>query len=282
VLVQPDGKVVVAGASNQSGSDFQAVVTRFNADGTPDDSWDGDARASADFDGPSVAYASALQRDGKIVVAGATIAGFDMAAARFHSDGSLDPSFGSGGWSTIAGGFIELALAVALQPDGRVVLAGLAAGGAPVVRLLADPPPPDGGTPGGGSGGAPGGGTSGEPGDGPTDVPPVPRCAGRRATIVGSARGETLRGTRRADVIVALGGPDRVLAGAGRDVVCGGAGSDRLSGATAADALRGGRGRDSLSGGSGRDRLIGGRQRDSCSGGPGRDRAAGCEARRSL
>jgi Ca2+-binding RTX toxin-like protein len=71
------------------------------------------------------------------------------------------------------------------------------------------------------------------------------RCAGRRATIVGTPGRDRLRGTRRADVIVALGGKDRVKAGRGRDLVCGGRGNDRLFG---------GRGRDRLIGGPGRDR----------------------------
>ena len=98
----------------------------------------------------------------------------------------------------------------------------------------------------------------------------VPRCQGRRATIVGTAGKDVLRGTRRADVIVGLGGNDRISAARGNDLVCGGAGNDRVSG---------GSGRDRLLGESGRDRLSGGAGRDRCSGGPGRDRAAGCERR---
>ena len=99
------------------------------------------------------------------------------------------------------------------------------------VRDLRPPTPPP-----GGGGPAPGG-----------TVPPraTPRCAGRRATIVGTPGRDRLRGTRRADVIVALRGNDRVAAGAGRDIVCGGAGDDHLIG---------GRGRDRLLGGPGRDR----------------------------
>jgi len=89
----------------------------------------------------------------------------------------------------------------------------------------------------------------------------VPRCAGKRATIVGTEKRDVLRGTRRADVIVALGGNDRIDAGRGNDVVCAGAGSDRVDG------------------GAGRDRLFGGSGRDRCGGGSGRDRAAGCERR---
>jgi subtilisin-like proprotein convertase family protein len=79
-------------------------------------------------------------------------------------------------------------------------------------------------------------------------------CAGRPATILGTAARNALRGTRHADVIAALGGNDRVEGLRGNDLVCGGTGRDRLLG------------------GRGRDRLIGGRGRDTCLGGPGRDR----------
>ncbi len=249
VLVQPDGKVVVTGSRSKSGL-FEGVVTRVDRDGKPDASWGREAQAFVDFESQSYATAAALQPDGKVVVVGLDAAEVDIAAARFRPDGSLDPSFGSGGRSTVPGGFIEVAQAVALQSDGRIVMAGQSTAGTPVVRLLADPPPAGAETPAGGPG--------------PAGPAKVVRCAGKRATIVGTARGETLRGSPRADVIVALGGNDRVLAGRGRDLVCGGAG------------------RDVLSGGPGRDRLIGGGQRDRCEGGPGRDRAAGCEARRSL
>ena len=98
------------------------------------------------------------------------------------------------------------------------------------VRDLHGPPPPA-----GGGGPAPGG-----------TVPARarPRCAGRRATIVGTPGRDRLRGTQRADVIVALGGNDRVRAGAGRDIVCGGAGDDRLFGGPGRDRLLGGPGLD--------------------------------------
>jgi Tol biopolymer transport system component len=103
-------------------------------------------------------------------------------------------------------------------------------------------------------------GADGPGGDGPVGGggPGVrPECAGRTATIVGTAGRDLLRGTRRADVITALGGSDRVAGLRGNDLVCGGGG------------------RDLLLGGRGRDRLVGGRGRDKCFGGPGRD-LVGC------
>jgi uncharacterized delta-60 repeat protein len=137
VLVQPDGKVVVEGTA--TGDRPELVVTRFDRDGKPDSSWDGDGRAFAGFEGGSLGAAAALQPDGKVMVAGASVDGLDIAAARFNPTGTLDTSFGSGGRTTIPGGFIEIAYAVALQGDGRIILAGQSAAGAPVARLLGDP-----------------------------------------------------------------------------------------------------------------------------------------------
>lgn len=54
------------------------------------------------------------------------------------------------------------------------------------------------------------------------------RCGFRRATIVGSSRGERIVGTPRADVIAALGGNDTILGRGGNDLICGGRGRDTI------------------------------------------------------
>jgi Ca2+-binding RTX toxin-like protein len=56
------------------------------------------------------------------------------------------------------------------------------------------------------------------------------RCQGRRATIVGTSKGETLVGTNHADTIVGLDGNDRIFGRGGNDLICGGRGRDLLSG----------------------------------------------------
>jgi hypothetical protein len=122
---------------------------------------------------------------------------------------------------------------------------------------------------GGGNGGGGGGGGGAAP----------PTCAGRPATIVGTAGADTLVGTPGADVIVAGGGRDTVRALRGADAVCAGGGRDRVSGGTGADRLNGGGSRDRLSGGRGRDRIRGGRGVDTCAGGAGTD-AVACERKR--
>lgn len=82
------------------------------------------------------------------------------------------------------------------------------------------------------------------------------KCAGRRATIVGTQGRDMIRGTGHADVIVALGGNDTVVGGKGKDRVCGGQGNDRLYGGSGKDKLYGGKGNDKLVGGPGHDKQV--------------------------
>jgi uncharacterized delta-60 repeat protein len=74
----------------------------------------------------SSAQGLVLQPDGKIVEAGWSVDGTDgvFALARFAADGRLDRSFGSNGTTTTSWGTHAQAEAVALQPDGKVVVAG--------------------------------------------------------------------------------------------------------------------------------------------------------------
>lgn len=101
---------------------------------------------------------------------------------------------------------------------------------------------------------------------------PTVRCAGRRATIVGTAGPDVIVGTAAADVIVAGGGDDDVRAHGGGDVVCLGPGDDRARGGAGDDRVLGEGGADRLLGGPGRDDLTGGRGADHAAGGAGRDR----------
>lgn len=75
----------------------------------------------------------ALQPDGKIIAVGTTditVQQGDFAIARYNSDGQLDLSFGSGGKvRTDFAGAHDEAFAVALQPDGRFVVGGVATDG---------------------------------------------------------------------------------------------------------------------------------------------------------
>jgi len=134
VAVQPDGKTVAAGYANIDGEEDFALV-RYNADGALDSTFGAGGKVITDFghleQGFSYAFAFSLavQPDGKIVVAGQAYidAGYDVALARYESDGTLDASFGTGGkMITDFGGRNDLATSVAVLPDGNIVVAGQA------------------------------------------------------------------------------------------------------------------------------------------------------------
>ncbi len=123
--IQPDGKIVVAGRTN-NGSDTDFAMARYNPDGSLDISFDGDGKVTTDFGSDDYCYDIALQSDGKIVVAGYVIdsSGDNFALARYNTNGSLDTSFDGDGIVTTDFGFYDHGYAIALQPNGKIVVAG--------------------------------------------------------------------------------------------------------------------------------------------------------------
>ena len=97
----------------------------------------------------------------------------------------------------------------------------------------------------------------------------APKCLGKKATIVGTAKSDHIKGTARPDVIVGLGGGDTIEGLGGNDTICGGNGNDRLVGGAGDDALMGDAGNDTLSGGKGYDFLSGLAGNDTLDGGAG-------------
>ncbi len=126
VAIQSDGKIVAAGFSSNHNSDFALV--RYNTDGSLDDTFSGGGRVTTNFGGDDdEAFGVAIQADGKIVVIGFSDANrdFDFALARYNPDGSLDTSFGGDGKVlTDFGGSDDEAFGVAIQADGKIVVAG--------------------------------------------------------------------------------------------------------------------------------------------------------------
>ncbi len=134
VVVQPDGKIVVAGATTVNGGDAFALA-RLNASGAPDRTFgpDHDGLVTAVLGGE--ANAVALQKDGKIVAAG-TLGNADFAAVRFDRFGNLDPLFGIQGLAVADFGGFDEANAVLILGNGRIVLGGATtAGGVPQFGL---------------------------------------------------------------------------------------------------------------------------------------------------
>ena len=129
MVIQPDGKIVVAGATDLNNPNSDFLVVRYNADGTLDATFDADGKATTDFGGKSdSAFAVALQSDGRIVVAGhsGTITtDRDFAVARYNTDGSLDTTFDADGRATTDFGSLnDEAYALAIAPTGKIVVAG--------------------------------------------------------------------------------------------------------------------------------------------------------------
>src|SRR5215217_7921948 len=137
VMVQPDGKIVVAGTVDFNpdvpGSGLDFALARYNASGTLDGSFGKGGKVVFDFFGSfDQANGAVLQPDGKIIVVGS--ASYDsnnrdigFALARFNTDGSTDFGFGTGGKQiTDFFGAGAKANGVVLQPDGRFVVAGTA------------------------------------------------------------------------------------------------------------------------------------------------------------
>src|SRR5207237_273499 len=118
LVVQPDGKLVAAGYSDRGGNTTFALA-RYNAAGSLDTSFGtGGKVTTAIGSTDDKAIALVLQPDGKLVAAGYSKGGSNIAfaLARYNADGSLDASFGTAGKVTTAVESIDdVAFALLLQ-----------------------------------------------------------------------------------------------------------------------------------------------------------------------
>jgi uncharacterized delta-60 repeat protein len=131
LAVETDGRIVAVGAIDTDGNSDLAVA-RYDLDGSFDATFGTGGMVTTELGSiADVARAVVLGSDGTILVAGSTSAGnrLEIALARYRSDGQLDATFGTGGIVTTAVGPAGAeARAVTLQPDGKIVVAGQAAG----------------------------------------------------------------------------------------------------------------------------------------------------------
>ncbi len=132
VKIQPDGKIVVCGAYSVTEDNSDFIVVRLNTDGTPDVSFgDGDGISIIPVaSGLDYAYELELLVGGEILLAGsASEPGFSFSSGivmRLLSDGSLDTSFGSGGFTSLQLSSVssESFTCMELLPSGKIVAAG--------------------------------------------------------------------------------------------------------------------------------------------------------------
>jgi uncharacterized delta-60 repeat protein len=126
LLLQPDGKLVVAGDTQPSGGDLWEVA-RYNANGSLDTSFgnggivSGTFGAGADLAGAAL-YSGSSANAGKILAVGSTSTGGGI--ARYNSDGSLDSTFGVGGEVALPDSKGGYPRTVALAADDKIVTTG--------------------------------------------------------------------------------------------------------------------------------------------------------------
>jgi uncharacterized delta-60 repeat protein len=118
---QPDGKIVLT-ASPNSLEAHVFLVARYTADGLLDTAFGQGGTVVTEFGGYTESSDLGVMPDGRIVVAGGS--GGNLALARYLSDGRPDPSFGAAGVVTTDLGGLEAIIALALQPDGKIVVTG--------------------------------------------------------------------------------------------------------------------------------------------------------------
>jgi uncharacterized delta-60 repeat protein len=141
LAIQPDGKLVVAGAA-YIGTGFDAALARYESNGALDASFGTGGKVITDLAagnatlGPTSNWMSsvAVLPDGRIIAAGQAniVRGYGFALVRYESNGTLDASFGTAGEVTtdfflLDQGFsLAQASSLAVRPDGRIVVGGRA------------------------------------------------------------------------------------------------------------------------------------------------------------
>jgi uncharacterized delta-60 repeat protein len=128
LAIQGDGKIVVSGSENNAATSPSLLcVLRYNTGGALDPGFGTGGIATLPSPGGNVNANDSgvvIQADGEIVAGGRyNAAGWILAAARVSPSGAVDTGYGSGGWAKVQlddGNFG----AIALQPDGRLVIAG--------------------------------------------------------------------------------------------------------------------------------------------------------------
>lgn len=135
MVIQPDGKILCVGSTvNPPDSNVDLAVARYNVDGSLDGSFgprDHPGWVSTDFyGGTDHGFTGAALPDGTLLVGGLAnnpaSGSEDMVLVRYLSNGSIDESFAEGrGFITVDFfGEYDQILAMAIQPEGKIIVAG--------------------------------------------------------------------------------------------------------------------------------------------------------------
>ncbi len=132
LAIQPDGKIIMVGYQTTGQSNYDNFfIVRFDSNGAPDSTFGYRILDQYDFPNSRYNYAKAvgIQPDGKIVISGNMMDNDgknQISLARLNSNGSLDSTFGTNGRGTVTtpANFLHSSGALALQPDGKIIVAG--------------------------------------------------------------------------------------------------------------------------------------------------------------
>jgi uncharacterized delta-60 repeat protein len=134
LALQPDGKVVVTGVGTNGTIRF--ALARYNVNGSLDTTFGSGGKVTTPIGSTEdVADDLVIQPDGKLAVAGFSYVGSRrvFALARYNANGSLDTAFNGTGKVTAAVGLDDEAYGLILQPDGKLVAAGIGYNGSQTI-----------------------------------------------------------------------------------------------------------------------------------------------------
>jgi uncharacterized delta-60 repeat protein len=137
-FLQDDGKIIAVGTGYLPNVGSAFTLVRFNSDGSQDLSFGANGRVQSAYpvdnaSQPVHIQSVAKQSDGKFILGGNTYNGngYEFYVTRFHSNGTVDYTFGNNGKvqtavSTTPSGYYAVVQAIAVQADGKVIAAGRA------------------------------------------------------------------------------------------------------------------------------------------------------------
>jgi len=130
VAIQPDNKILVIGTAFDSGGEQSKIaLARYNPNGTLDNGFGKGGKVATTVTEVKFDYGSAfiLQPDGKIVAAGYSYGintQFDFTLVRYQPNGKVDSSFGTNGFAITDFNGYDLATAIGVQQNGKMIVAG--------------------------------------------------------------------------------------------------------------------------------------------------------------